>query len=426
MAPFSGSIRATKSISNDVSPNWTNPEVPVVATPPPLMDACLESNGEAVRAVFGGGKGSTLFHPLWLRDHCRCPSCFHPKATQRLTNILDFDEVPAISSLKVYPGDTPNNPKLVIEWAADNHMSEFDSSFLYDSAYSPPLAPTVRRPLHLWGSEIAYDPPKFHVEKDGILDTDKGLYALCRAIESAGFVLVSGVDPSPEGTQKVLESICHIRETFYGGLYDFRPDGARGDTAYTTLALKVHTDGSYFHTAPGLQSFHAVEFEGTGGETQLCDGFRAAEVLRACNPEAFKILTETPIQGRYMDTEERYLAEQPWIQLNHRGEVQRITLNNDDRHTLRLSGEMTGKWYSAMRAFAALLYDPANQFQFSLSPGTMVIFNNWRVLHGRSAFSGNRRICGAYQPMDGFKSRLALLESRLQKQSGGHFRDFPL
>lgn len=26
----------------------------------------------------------------------------------------------------------------------------------------------------------------------------------------------------------------------------------------------------------------------------------------------------------------------------------------------------------------------------------VVVFDNWRVLHGRSAFEGLRRICGAY------------------------------
>lgn len=25
-----------------------------------------------------------------------------------------------------------------------------------------------------------------------------------------------------------------------------------------------------------------------------------------------------------------------------------------------------------------------------------LVFNNWRVMHGRTAFKGTRRICGAY------------------------------
>jgi trimethyllysine dioxygenase len=34
-----------------------------------------------------------------------------------------------------------------------------------------------------------------------------------------------------------------------------------------------------------------------------------------------------------------------------------------------------------------------------------VVFDNWRVLHGRKAFTGERRICGAYITRDAFRSR---------------------
>ncbi len=34
-----------------------------------------------------------------------------------------------------------------------------------------------------------------------------------------------------------------------------------------------------------------------------------------------------------------------------------------------------------------------------------LVFDNWRVLHGRSAFTGERRMCGAYISRDAFRSR---------------------
>lgn len=40
-----------------------------------------------------------------------------------------------------------------------------------------------------------------------------------------------------------------------------------------------------------------------------------------------------------------------------------------------------------------------------LVPGTPVIFDNWRVLHGRDAFEGERRMCGGYIGMDDFLAR---------------------
>lgn len=44
-----------------------------------------------------------------------------------------------------------------------------------------------------------------------------------------------------------------------------------------------------------------------------------------------------------------------------------------------------------------------------LTPGTVLSVDNHRVLHGRSAFSGKRRVCGAYVGMDEYRSRLAVL-----------------
>ena len=40
--------------------------------------------------------------------------------------------------------------------------------------------------------------------------------------------------------------------------------------------------------------------------------------------------------------------------------------------------------------------------------------DNQRVLHGRSAFTGERRMCGAYINMDDFVSKLNVLRARFE------------
>lgn len=42
--------------------------------------------------------------------------------------------------------------------------------------------------------------------------------------------------------------------------------------------------------------------------------------------------------------------------------------------------------------------------------------NNHRVLHGRSAFTGKRRMCGAYIGLDEYRSKLAVLKERFAGQ----------
>lgn len=40
------------------------------------------------------------------------------------------------------------------------------------------------------------------------------------------------------------------------------------------------------------------------------------------------------------------------------------------------------------------------------------VIDNHRVLHGRSAFDGRRRMCGAYVGVDEYHSKLAVLKER--------------
>lgn len=98
-------------------------------------------------------------------------------------------------------------------------------------------------------------------------------------------------------TKKLLERIGPIRETHYGGFYDFVPDMAKADTAYTNIALAAHTDTTYFTDPAGLQAFHLLshtpapgEPDAAGGESLLVDGFHAASVLKEENAKFFREL----------------------------------------------------------------------------------------------------------------------------------------
>ena len=64
--------------------------------------------------------------------------------------------------------------------------------------------------------------------------------------------------------------------------------------------------------------------------------------------------------------------------------------------------------YDALRAFDLLANDQTLQWRHVLAPGEALLFDNWRVLHGRTAYSGSRRLCGAYLNHEDFESRLRL------------------
>jgi trimethyllysine dioxygenase len=62
------------------------------------------------------------------------------------------------------------------------------------------------------------------------------------------------------------------------------------------------------------------------------------------------------------------------------------------------------------RKWAALVRDSQYEYWCQLTPGRVVVFDNWRVMHGRSAFTGKRRICGGYVNRDDFISKFKVLK----------------
>jgi len=53
-------------------------------------------------------------------------------------------------------------------------------------------------------------------------------------------------------------------------------------------------------------------------------------------------------------------------------------------------------------------------YQFLLTPGDVLVTNNWRVLHGRTEFTGDRRLSGAYIRMQDFISKTRVLDRNLR------------
>ena len=67
--------------------------------------------------------------------------------------------------------------------------------------------------------------------------------------------------------------------------------------------------------------------------------------------------------------------------------------------------------------YAALherIIDEARWLEIFLQPGDAVIFDNWRVLHGRRAYSGKRVFHGCYHDRDDILSHRRVLAASLR------------
>ena len=214
---------------------------------------------------------------------------------------------------------------------------------------------------------------------------------------------------------KIIEQFGYVRETNYGRHFEVRTEPNPTNLAYTGLGLPPHTDNPYREPVPTLQLLYCLENSATGGESQVVDGFAAAEALRAADPAAFDVLTRTPVPFAFEGQQGvRLRAERPLIQVDARGRLLAVCYNTRSMQGVAADDDL-GAFYDAYYQFGRLLCDGGFEVEFRLSAGEAFLVDNRRVLHARAEYQadGHRWLQGAYADRDSLESRLAVLEAGL-------------
>jgi trimethyllysine dioxygenase len=103
------------------------------------------------------------------------------------------------------------------------------------------------------------------------------------------------------------------------------------------------------------------------------------------------------------------MARRPLFRLDDAATLVQVSYNNYDRAPFALPAGRQQAFYRALARFAALCNDPTLQHRRRLLPGSVLVFDNWRVLHARDAYTGYRRLAGAYFNREDVESRLRFL-----------------
>lgn len=338
------------------------------------------------------------FPLIWLRDHCRAPESYDAATNQRRVDTFAIPEDLAAETVTVDPA----GGALELAWRQEDLTSRYDSAFLHAQAFGRGRLPERR----LWDAGL---PGPGRHGFAALCESDDALRALLSDFWRDGIVLVEGLPSETAASRQLAERIAYVRETIFGGVWDFQADGARADSAYSNEAVGLHSDGTYSEDPPGLQCLHCLAFDGEGAFNVFADGFRVAVRLKAEAPEAFRVLTEVEVPGEYLGDGVHLLARHPVIGLDAAGELRQVCFNNFDRAPFRPQPEVTEAFYAALRRFHALLSDEVYHLRLQLRPGLAVLFDNWRVLHARTSFTGHRHMAGFYLNREDLESRLRLL-----------------
>lgn len=349
-------------------------------------------------AKWSDGTGS-FWPAIWLRDQCACSECRHPSG-QRLFEIGDLPEHPQIERAAIRADGT-----VQVVWKDDGHVSTYVAPFL--SAHD--LKGGHASPIKLWGADLAQRP-----EGDwGTIARDPAAeLAWLEAYHAHGFGLLRDVPVKPGMVAEVGDQLGLVRTTNYGKIFDVISVPDPNNLANTAWGLGVHSDNPYRDPTPGVQLLHCLVSEAPGGDSLLVDGFAAAEQLRAEAPEQFELLTRVPANFRFMDKDADLRARTPLISVDFEGRIFAVHFNNRSFAGIDAPVALVEPWYAAYRAFARILKQPERELIFRLAPGDLLVMQNERALHGRTAFDANlgrRHLQGCYVDKDGLESRMRVL-----------------
>lgn len=361
-------------------------------------------HAHALRLRFGS-HDPVLFPLVWLRDNCA--SGFHPLTHERTFDLLTFPDDPKLDDCQW------DAEELRLVWSHDGQLSRFSAQWLWDHRPGVPRSDAALVPQRLWRVEDLIDGPSRH-EAAALMHSDSALLLFLQALARDGLAVVHGLVGDGRASVALAERVGFLRKSNFGLTFEVVNMPDPNNLAYTSVALPLHTDLPNQEMPPGLQFLHCIANEATGGDSVFADGFAIAQDLMAQHPEAFAVLSQISVPFRFFDRSCDIRVRRPVITLDPSGRMTDLRFNAHLADVIDLPSEAIGSWYQAYRHLMRLTRDSRYRLTFKMCSGEMVVFDNRRVLHGRTAFdptSGKRHLHGCYVDRGEFESRLRMLQS---------------
>lgn len=362
---------------------------------------------------------------IYLRDNCQCEKCFFKESGQRLLNVVQDVDI-NIKPDKVEVID--DGTKLSITWP-DSHVSLLEADWLFEKCLSESESEATdceevtTRKVTLWGSEFKDKVPCLKFEN--ILNDEEVQFDWLNSLYRCGIALVTDTPVQEGQLEKLGELVGYLRMTAYGKTILVSTRVKANSVAYTSYTLPFHSDLPYYECKPGIQLLFCLEQIPTeGGANTLVDSFHVAQELKKEEPRAYELLTKTHVLFRHSGADilgdYDFEGARPILEVDHLGRLLRCNLNEGTRQCfLGVSAGQTQEMYQAYYSLCKRLTDPKNMLTYKLSPGEMVVFDNDRVLHGRTGYTltegAGRCLESAYIDWDVARSKLNVLGKKLNR-----------
>ena len=339
----------------------------------------VASSPTTVTVGFSDGS-SVRCNRFWLRDNC--PSNGGRGSLFRPFSVGSMDDGLTIHTAAAADGE------LHVAFT-DGTVDRFPASVLVEAEPVPGDDASTWR---AWGA--GHEPSEFEFGDVGA--GGAGHHALLEAVAVDGVALVTGIPDDPASTAEMARWLGPIRETDFGRVFDIVTEPDPFTPSQSDTALDPHTDDPYRYSPAGVSILHCVTpCSGEGGASSIVDGLAAAESVAATDPDGFRMLTEVAVP--YVHVREQAVeqggdvhlrAEAPVVALDSVGRICGIRFHERSMATLRLDADDAERFYRALSHFARIVRGDEFTYRRRLAAGEAFVYDNQRVLHGRSAITG--------------------------------------
>lgn len=333
---------------------------------------------------------------LWLRERSPDPSQLEALTQQRLFDSHGIDPLITIKGLEASADDL---------WLSfsDGHQARYAATTLFKEVAEHSSLPQP----HAWNSHLNLAKVRADWRE---MDRPEAFIEALGAYLEYGFIILHDVPCHRQSVLTVASKFGYVKETNFGRYFEVysRPDG--NDLAYRSIHLGPHTDNPYRDPVPGIQLLHCLVNETQGGLSTLVDSVHAVNLLAREDPQGYELLCSVPVKYRFVDQGTELITHRPIINVDRQGTTLGVHYSPRLDGLPLLAVTTLRRFHLARKRLGELFSDPANEIRFKLAPGELMLFDNSRVLHGRTAYDpseGHRHLQGCYIDLDGPRERFA-------------------
>ncbi len=246
----------------------------------------------------------------------------------------------------------------------------------------------------------------------------KQMYEMLVEFYKYGFVIIKNVPTENNFLIKFGNSIGSVKRTNFGEYFDVKSKPNPNDLAYTSLHLTPHTDNPYRNPLPPcIQILHCIENEVKGGYSTLVDGYTVSELLKKDKPDYYDILSSVKVRFRFVDKDVVLESWSELIHLDKNKNFKSVRFSTRLDYVPILDKKELDLYYEARKYLSDLYNSDKYKIEFKLMPGDLMMMDNHRLLHGRTAFNpneGRRFLQGCYLDFDSTEGKLRHLKRKYQ------------